>query len=537
MWNNAFPTSEQEIEKHKKGASTPKNFNDAVNNTLQNFGAGTLDLTFMGLGNQQTRNISWRITQLDSMMRSVPYLHKASSWKATMSLINGIDLNSKDPKVEDLTLTLYDLKLLFSPLHDTVTWGDYYGGAGGLIICSDAITEEDYMKPLNINQMKKGAFKGIKPLTRLYQIQPDLSSLVVNVDENEGIYDAKEIGQPLYFRINFSGDTEASSKYFKVHRSRLLLYSSIELGYIEKRIELFFGPTLLERVYSDFARYESFIAQVTKLAQRSNVGVLNIANLPQASLQGQRFAEFVSARLKGISFGVSSGNTVVLGDIEKEAFKWESANFQHIPETLQMYMRNLSASLEAPSRICFNDTDESDLKELRVKIKELQESKILVWYNKIIPLLYRNRYGKTLKDYSITFKSLEMLTEVEKADKMLKGVQMLSVLWNDNAIDGESYHKMLIAMPNNITDTFDEITQEYREHMRKQSQDGTPFNKMTADVEVAIALNHANENANGNAKGSGNAKVEAGMRGKAEGGNPKKTKDGTPRVKIGKNDG
>ena len=193
--------------------------------------------------------------------------------------------------------------------------------------------------------------------------------------------------------------------------------------------------------------------------------------------------------------------------------------------------------MQAPSRVCFNDTDESDLKELRVKVRENQEGKLLPIYNRLIPILYRSRYGKALKDFSITFKSLEMLTELEKADKMLKGVEMLSILWNDNAIDGESYHKMLIAMPNNITDTFDEITMAYREHMRKQSEEGKPFNKMTADVEVAIALNHVQGNGKGNPKGTGNAKVEAGMRGKAEGGNPKKTKDPTPRVKIGENDG
>ncbi len=540
MYINNF-SDNGDTEKTLKKIEGKSNFFDAVSNPMQNFGSNTLDLTYMGLGETQKRNLSWRINQLDSMSRSVPYLDKASSWKATMALINGIDLNSKDPKVEDLTLVQYDLKRLFRPLHAVARWGDFYGGAGGLLIFDDVINEEDYMKPLVISQIKKGQFKGIKPLSRLYQIQPDLSSsdaLVTHVSEDEGIYDASEIGQPKFFRINISGENEAQSKYFKVHRSRLLLYSSIELTWVEKRIELYFGPTLLERVYSDFARYESFIGQVTKLAQRSNVGVLNIGNLPQASLQGKRFAEFVTARLKALTFGVSSGNTVVLGDKDKEAFEWKSADFQNIPETLQMYMRNLSASLEAPSRVCFNDTDESDLKELRVKIRELQEGKILTWYHILIPILYRNRFGKALKDFTMTFKSLEMLTEKEKAEKLKMGVEMLSILWNDNAIDGESYHKMLIAMPSNITDTFDEITENYREHMRTQSEQGKPFNKMTADIQVAVALNHANEQANGsdggNTKGSGNAKVEASLTGSSEGGDPKKTKDPIPRVSINK---
>ncbi|MBN2221402.1 MAG: hypothetical protein JW708_04285, partial [Vallitaleaceae bacterium] len=102
----AFLSDEErtQLEENKEKAIKSGSFFDAVNNPLQSFGSGTMDLSFLGLGYKQNRNISWQIQKLDSIMRDVPYFDKASSWKATRALINGIDLNSADKKTEDLSL-------------------------------------------------------------------------------------------------------------------------------------------------------------------------------------------------------------------------------------------------------------------------------------------------------------------------------------------------------------------------------------------------------------------------------------------------
>ncbi len=520
-----------ELEIDKQKASKAKNIYDAVSNPLQSFGSGTNDLTYLGLGITPKRNISWQITKLDAIMRSVPYFDKASSWKATRALVNGIDINSKDKKSEDLTMSQHDIAELFSPLHSIVKWGDYYGGAGGLIVCDDTENEEDYKNPLVISKMSKGSFKGIKPLSRLYQIQPNLSGkLVTKVGEEYGIYSAEEIGQPMYFKINLSGDTEAQSKYFDVHRSRLLLYSSIELTWVEKRIEMYFGPSLLERAYSDFARYESLLAQVNKLAQRSSIPVLNVQNLPQASLNGQRFAEFLVNRIKGINLGVSSGNMVVLGDAEKESFEYQNADFQQIPELLKHYRQNLSATLNAPTREMFNSEDVEDEKIHLTSVREIQERNIRTWFKKLIPIVYKNRYNKNLKDFDFKFKSLEMSTELEKAQKLGEVVKMLSVLYVDNVIDNESYQQMLIASQDNISDIFNEITELYRAYVKQQGVNGEPMNKMANDIKLATALNHANGL---DSDGSNlSHKVESAQEGSEKGGDPKKTKKPTARVPI-----
>lgn len=528
--------TKEQVEDNKVKANKAKSFFDAVNNPLQALGSNTYDLTYNGLGLQNKRNISWQIQKQDTLMRSVPYFDKASSWKATRALINGVDINSKDPKVEDLTRTQGDISKLFPSLHPVIKWGDFYGGSGGLIIIDGIETEQEYMSPLNINLISKGQFRGVKPLSRLYQIQPDLSSgLVTKVGEEIGIYDANEIGEPLYYRINLSGNSETNNQYFKVHRSRILLYRSIDLTWVENRIEMYFGPSILERCYSDFARYESFVAQVNKLAQRSNIPVLNVKNLPQASLNGQRFAEYVTARIKGINFSASSGNMIVLGDKDTEQFKYENATFQELADLAKLYRQNFSASLEAPTGVVFNDSEIDDEAKYLTKVREIDERVVRTWFNKLIPLSYRNRYGKTLKDFDFSFKSLEMPTEKEKIEKMKLGAEMLSILWKDNVIDGESYVKMLKAMPNNVSDVFNEITEAYIKHI-SECEDGEVFNKMYVDIKLATALNHLQ--GQGEDGGSNNLanKVQSAQGGQSKGGDPKATKKPTVKVPIVKDE-
>lgn len=528
--------TKEQVETNKAKANKATSFFDAVNNPLQALGSNTYDLTYNGLGLQNKRNISWQIQKQDTLMRSVPYFDKASSWKATRALINGVDINSKDPKVEDLTRTQGDIAKLFPSLHPVIKWGDFYGGSGGLLIIDGIETEQEYMSPLNINIISKGHFRGVKPLSRLYQIQPDLSNgLVTKVGDDIGIYDANEIGEPLYYRINLSGNSETDNRYFKVHRSRIILYRSIDLTWVENRIEMYFGPSILERCYSDFARYESFVAQVNKLAQRSNIPVLNVKNLPQASLNGQRFAEFVTARIKGINFSASSGNMIVLGDKETEQFKYENATFQELADLAKLYRQNFSASLEAPTGVVFNDSEIDDEAKYLTKVREIDERVVRTWFNKLIPLCYRNRYGKTLKDFDFSFKSLEMPTEKEKIEKMKLGAEMLSILWNDNVIDGESYVKMLKAMPNNVSDVFNEITEAYIKHIA-ECEDGEVFNKMYVDIKLATALNHLQGQGEGEGNNNLANKVQSAQGGQSKGGDPKETKKPTVKVPIVKDE-
>lgn len=529
LFDSLSVPEKQQVLKSKKVASNVNDFQDGLNNHLQGLGGGTNDLTYKGMNFFSRRNISWQIPKQDAIMRDIPYFDKGSSWKATRALINGIDLNSRTFKSDELLDIKTAIESLFAPLHKVIKLGDFNGASAGLLVFDDCTTEEEYKAPLKIGAIKKGSFKGIRALTRYYQIIPALDdTLVTKVSDDIGIYNADEIGQPVYYRVNLSGDTEAKYKWFIVHRSRVLWYASIELTWIEKRIELYGGPSLLERCYTDFARYESLVAQINKLAQRSNVPILNIKGLPQASLNNQNFVNRVMAKIKSINYTASAGNMVILGDVEKEKFKFETANFAQLIDILKHERQNLAAAIEAPTSVLFNEPDDNDDNVYLTKIKEIQEGKIRNWFAILIPILSKNIFGKKINDFSFKFKSLEFVSEEDKAKRLKVVGEILHQLYEDEIVDVQSYQAMLKVAMDNISDIPHEITENYLKYVEKQTKENAdnPMTKKRRDIEIAIALNHINKENAENGKGISNP-VESAIKGKEQGGNKNKKKPTT----------
>jgi phage-related protein (TIGR01555 family) len=539
LYDSLTAPEKKQADKSKKVASNVNDFQDGLNNSLQALGGGTNDLTYKGMNFFSRRNLSWQIPKQDAIMRDIPYFDKGSSWKATRALINGIDLNSRTLDSDELNDIKNGISALFSSLHKVIKLGDFNGASAGLLVFDDCVEQSDYEAPLKISAIKKGSFKGIKPLTRYYQIIPSLDDeLVDKVGDDIGIYSADEIGQPKYYRVNLSGDTEAKYRWFRIHRSRVLWYASIELTWIEKRIELYGGPSLLERCYTDFARYESLVAQVNKLAQRSNVPILNLHGLPQASLNNQTFVTRVMNKIKSINYTASAGNMVILGDASREQFKFETANFAQLVEILKHERQNLAAAIEAPTSVLFNEIDDNDDDVYLTKVKEIQEGKLRGWFTLLVPVLSKHIFGKMIKDFSFTFKSLEFVSEEDKAKRLKVVGEILHQLYEDEIVDVQSYQAMLKVAMENISDMPHEITENYIQYVENQTKENAdnPMTKKRRDIEIAIALNHINQENAGNNGGEISNPVESAIKGKEEGGD-QETKKPTTEVPITKDKG
>jgi hypothetical protein len=105
------------------------------------------------------------------------------------------------------------------------------------------------------------------------------------------------------------------------------------------------------------------------------------------------------------------------------------------------------------------------------------------------------------------------------------------MLYDRQIIDVESFQHMLIAMPNNVSDIPNDITQDYLEYIKKLSRDGKPMNKMSVDISLAKALNQASDDGDEQNESPTSNKVEAGLKAKLTGGNRTK---GTVKVPIDK---
>ena len=112
--------------------------------------------------------------------------------------------------------------------------------------------------------------------------------------------------------------------------------------------------------------------------------------------------------------------------------------------------------------------------------------------------------------------------------------EILHQLWEDEVIDTLSYQAMLTVAMENVSDMPHEITKEYIEYLEKEAkaEPDNPMTKKRRDIEVAIALNHIQQDNTENGGGTSNP-VESAEKGKEKGGNQEKKKV-TAEVKINK---
>lgn len=493
--------------------------------------------------NDNTRGLSWQIPKLDEWTRSKDYLINAATWRSNQILTRGIDLNieNHEGNISDIEhIQSYLREKLFNPLFNIFYLGYFHGGSAGLLIVDGQTDEKGLLRPLTHDKIRKGDFLGIKPLTRLYNIQPCYEQQTVDdvkqdvfittVGESTGIYDANELGKPQFYRVSLNADLYGDGNLSKrqinkltnyiVHRSHLLIYNSSPLSYIEERIEQFFGPSIGEKAYVAMRRYENLIDQISLLMDRVNIPVLTTKDMARATIQGQAFQQESAERIDGIELSIAYGNMVLLNEDEK--FEFANAQFTDIPELLTEYKKQLCAGISAPSSIALGEFNAQDENAFDYSIEADSERFLREFYNVLIPLIHRSEFGKKIGSFSFTFKSLERQTEKEKAETLKIALEIISQAWKDEVIDEASYHRMMVSATHNISDMLSELNDEYIEFAKKQRDENGEFvTYSTKRVKLAEALNRQN-----------GYNEEASKEGGKDGGNKEYTKKPTPKLPI-----
>ena len=62
---------------------------------------------------------------------------------------------------------------------------------------------------------------------------------------------AEDLGKPKYYYVSLSGNTE---KRYKVHYSRLLLFNTGVISYVDTRMQQFWGISEVERLWDALNR-------------------------------------------------------------------------------------------------------------------------------------------------------------------------------------------------------------------------------------------------------------------------------------------
>lgn len=120
---------------------------------------------------------------------------------------------------------------------DALKWARLYGGAAAIMMIDGQ--DDDLSKPLSVNRMLPGSFRGLFVVDRWSGIYPSLE-LVSNRASSD-------FGLPRYYEVR----DESGVIQYRVHHSRVLRFVGTDMPYYEEIAEQHWGTSAIEALYDD----------------------------------------------------------------------------------------------------------------------------------------------------------------------------------------------------------------------------------------------------------------------------------------------
>lgn len=298
-------------------------------------------------------------------------------------------------------------------INEGLRWGRLYGGAAGLIMIDGL---DDLSKPLDVDMIYPGSFKGLYILDRWQGITPNMELVFEGGDpvpESYSITDAK-------------GNTVVN-----VHHSRVVRFTGRDLPYLERVAEMYWGESEVEALYKDVVAHDNVSANMAALTFQANINTMEVKGLEQlfsiGSTQAQRrFWNVMQAQsVLRSNFGtqlVEEGNKITNTQY----------TFTGLQEVYESMCLNLCGASHYPMTKLFgrspagmNATGESDLKNYYDYVDSQREAKVRPVLQKLLPVLAMSAWGTIPDDLDFTFSPLWTPTATETAEIALKKAQAI----------------------------------------------------------------------------------------------------------------
>ena len=488
---------------------------DVFTNTQLDLGFGTNDPAIEALY-PQARTLTWNLQRIEAIMRADPFFVRALEYRSTKPIIKGIDISSSEIEAERIQEFYKQVNTKLHPgMREAIFEADAFGWSGALVVIDGHMNKRKLQTPLRPEEIRRGKFLGLKPLTRWYQINPS-GEMITKLGKESEIYDPRDLGTPLYYNVSFDGD---KGNMYKVHRSRLLITSRNRLSYIEKKVEHYGGTSLLEQAFESLSRYHALVAQIHRILQKSVIPVLKMEELASSALQTKAGQKLVEKKIEMMRQNLSSNNLFVIG--EGDDISFEEASIVGLAEQLKQARLQLAAALNTPPSILFHEMQggESD-QEYYDFIRHRQEFMVRPMYDKLLDILYRSEYGTAIPEYSISFKPLEdpTLEQIAKARKT--NVEAIDLLYRMGVLNKKTVMDSLSDIDSNPTDIFRNLDPEYYSFVEGL---GTEEGYHTDEIRLAQALNQG-----------GDGYMETKQGGRINGGDPETSSKPTPDLPVNK---
>lgn len=298
-------------------------------------------------------------------------------------------------------------------INEGLRWGRLYGGAAGLIMIDG---QDDLSKPLDMDMIYPGSFKGLYILDRWQGITPNMELVFEGGDpvpESYSITDAR-------------GRTVVN-----VHHSRVVRFTGRDLPFLERVAEMYWGESEVEALYKDVVAHDNVSANMAALTFQANINTMEVKGLEQlfsiGSSQAQRrFWNVMQAQsVLRSNFGtqlVEQGNQI----------RNTQYTFTGLQEVYESMCLNLCGASHYPVTKLFgrspagmNATGESDLKNYYDYVGSQREAKVRPVLQKLLPVLALSAWGEAPDDLEVTFPPLWTPTATETAEIALKKAQAI----------------------------------------------------------------------------------------------------------------
>lgn len=298
-------------------------------------------------------------------------------------------------------------------INEGLRWGRLYGGAAGLIMIDG---QDDLSKPLDVDMIYPGSFKGLYILDRWQGVTPNMGLVF-------------EGGDPVpesYSITDADGNTVVN-----VHHSRVVRFTGRDLPYLERVAEMYWGESEVEALYKDVVAHDNVSANMAALTFQANINTMEVKGLEQlfsiGSTQAQRrFWNVMQAQsVLRSNFGtqlVEEGNKITNTQY----------TFTGLQEVYESMCLNLCGASHYPMTKLFgrspagmNATGESDLKNYYDYVDSQREAKVRPALQKLLPVLAMSAWGTIPDDLDFTFPPLWTPTATETAEIALKKAQAI----------------------------------------------------------------------------------------------------------------
>lgn len=303
-----------------------------------------------------------------------------------------------------------ELEALFIPekLTEALYWDRLFGMSVALILADDG---QELDKPINLKRLRR--VSGIEVFDKR-SVMEDSASLYYDTDVRD-----VNFGKAEYYTI-----TPPNGNLFKVHRSRLWIFDGETLPKLERIANNGAGLSCLDGIPAAINRVKTSMDKTIDIMDKVSTSLLKLQGLSNV-LQTEEGTKAVIKRLDLIDYSRRlNGSVAIDKDDEYAVFNIPLGGLTDIIQEMEQYVCAVTGypftKLFGRSPAGMNATGQSDMQIYYDKVKSYQKRKLrpaLEYLVKLIQLSSEGpTQGKELEKWSIKFKALQQLNDLEQAN-------------------------------------------------------------------------------------------------------------------------